>query len=397
MEFQTKLFSIVFVAWSLYWVGPNGSLNSAWASAVWVDDIESALEEKSLEEELNHLLNSSDASPCDQKLHPLKLEMVRALQQNQKPESSTSKQSDAPEIPFGNGVLVAKEVTAASSLDPTGHSFGWKDLYQNYKIRRRLGILKWNDLDREVRAMISDDRIRVRHKQNLYLTPTETQMFVSMIPKIEECLGRPECEFPKFDTQEKTIASKVPYIHQGITERSNGILDRMRTDLVYHTRKPYRQIRAEPLPDGKITLKVPLVNASALEFKDLALFETLIKKSWDQPHLEIDIEFLEPSKANPSLASLVFDSLKNERAYVVRKLGTDQNISLRLFSNTPFTALAHEFGHVLGFNDHYYRVWSDSTCTYTYTGFPGDIMSDHDTGKPTAEELEWLLKTYSPK
>jgi hypothetical protein len=66
-----------------------------------------------------------------------------------------------------------------------------------------------------------------------------------------------------------------------------------------------------------------------------------------------------------------------------------------VIANLAFTGtVAHEFGHVLGFADHYYSVWNDRNCYYSQSSGTGDIMSNSDRGLVTARHWEILEKAY---
>ncbi|HEY8278709.1 MAG TPA: hypothetical protein VIH99_03750 [Bdellovibrionota bacterium] len=56
--------------------------------------------------------------------------------------------------------------------------------------------------------------------------------------------------------------------------------------------------------------------------------------------------------------------------------------------------VAHELGHVLGFDDHYYNVWNARNCYYTQESRLGDIMSNSERGAITLRHWELLDKAY---
>lgn len=56
--------------------------------------------------------------------------------------------------------------------------------------------------------------------------------------------------------------------------------------------------------------------------------------------------------------------------------------------------VAHEFGHVLGFDDHYYSVWHKEHCYYTQLARNGDLMSNSQHGHITARHWELLDRAY---
>lgn len=56
--------------------------------------------------------------------------------------------------------------------------------------------------------------------------------------------------------------------------------------------------------------------------------------------------------------------------------------------------VAHELGHVLGFDDHYYNVWNGRNCYYSQESRLGDLMSNSEHGAVTPRHWEVLNKAY---
>lgn len=56
--------------------------------------------------------------------------------------------------------------------------------------------------------------------------------------------------------------------------------------------------------------------------------------------------------------------------------------------------VAHELGHVLGFDDHYYNVWNARNCYYSQESRLGDLMSNSEHGTVTARHWAILDRAY---
>jgi hypothetical protein len=56
--------------------------------------------------------------------------------------------------------------------------------------------------------------------------------------------------------------------------------------------------------------------------------------------------------------------------------------------------VAHELGHILGFDDHYYSVWNARNCYYTQESRLSDLMSNSEQGEVTARHWALLDKAY---
>lgn len=66
-----------------------------------------------------------------------------------------------------------------------------------------------------------------------------------------------------------------------------------------------------------------------------------------------------------------------------------------VLANYTFTrTAAHELGHILGFDDHYYSVWQGKNCYYTQESFLDDLMSNSERGRVTAAHWELLERAY---
>ena len=56
--------------------------------------------------------------------------------------------------------------------------------------------------------------------------------------------------------------------------------------------------------------------------------------------------------------------------------------------------VAHELGHVLGFDDHYYNVWNARNCYYSQMSRLGDLMSNSEHGAVTQRHWQILDEAY---
>lgn len=66
-----------------------------------------------------------------------------------------------------------------------------------------------------------------------------------------------------------------------------------------------------------------------------------------------------------------------------------------LLANFAWTrTLAHELGHILGFDDHYYSIWNSKNCYYTQMSRLSDIMSNSEFGRVDIQHWKILEKAY---
>jgi hypothetical protein len=71
-----------------------------------------------------------------------------------------------------------------------------------------------------------------------------------------------------------------------------------------------------------------------------------------------------------------------------------ENKTVTLFPNVKARSIAHEFGHVMGFNDRYYSVWNAAACEYKVQNSEEDIMSNSNYGVVLDEHWQDLARYY---
>jgi hypothetical protein len=64
-------------------------------------------------------------------------------------------------------------------------------------------------------------------------------------------------------------------------------------------------------------------------------------------------------------------------------------------ANLAWTKVAaHELGHVLGFDDHYYNSWNSRNCYYTQSARNADLMSNSENGSVQLRHWQLLDQAY---
>lgn len=77
-----------------------------------------------------------------------------------------------------------------------------------------------------------------------------------------------------------------------------------------------------------------------------------------------------------------------------RSITNHKEKTISIANYAPVRTLAHELGHVLGFDDHYYDVWHDKYCYYTQEYRRSDLMSDSSSGGVSKRHWELLDQAY---
>ena len=105
-----------------------------------------------------------------------------------------------------------------------------------------------------------------------------------------------------------------------------------------------------------------------------------IEQEWSSPHLSVRVRW-STIDAN---AYQFFPQERSARSFV----NHDQK-AIYIAPYSPIKTLAHEVGHVLGFDDHYYDVWHGENCYYTQDFRVADLMSDSENGR--VSDFHWNL------
>jgi hypothetical protein len=111
----------------------------------------------------------------------------------------------------------------------------------------------------------------------------------------------------------------------------------------------------------------------------------IFEREWSSPRHGVRVRWVKGDPAAYRLKAL----FQSGRSFV------DHRSKTMLVANFAWTrTIAHELGHVLGFDDHYYSVWNDRNCYYLQESRLSDLMSDSEKGRVTAGHWALLEKAY---
>jgi hypothetical protein len=111
----------------------------------------------------------------------------------------------------------------------------------------------------------------------------------------------------------------------------------------------------------------------------------LFEREWSSGGRKIRVKWA----ADDPAAYVLKAHFHSARSYVDHR---HRQLVIANFSWTK--TVAHELGHVLGFDDHYYSVWHGENCYYTQESRVSDLMSNSETGRVTHGHWELLEKAY---
>jgi len=113
-----------------------------------------------------------------------------------------------------------------------------------------------------------------------------------------------------------------------------------------------------------------------------------IESAWTSAGLRIQLSWI-AADAMPGTFTFKVGEGFGSRAYV------DFNeASVVLYPSVRSQTIAHEFGHVIGFRDHYHTIWNPGRCVYADQHNEEDLMSVSRTGSVTTEEWTELRDVY---
>jgi hypothetical protein len=129
------------------------------------------------------------------------------------------------------------------------------------------------------------------------------------------------------------------------------------------------------------------LKSEGIDAETQQLFSRLMTEGWSDETRRVELDW-EDSPAT-ELFKFILETIPGGRPYVLR---SDHTIHLYpLFTSDTFQ---HELGHVLGFQDNYFTVWSDASCSYREEYNSADIMSNSSTGRVLESHWQALDTAY---
>jgi hypothetical protein len=353
-------------------------------------------------QELADLEDSPYFEPCDRIHAKTKREILAAIQ---KPfPSRSSPQSEDPgghrhhRIPFQGSFLLDLPKKNPESKDWSTFIYGWGSLHEFYlKNKEPLELRTWAKLNSLARSLLLEDKRRILGRRNYGIHRNNLASVPKILSAVATCEKDASCSRPVFDADTELSLRSIPYykmfLDQLDAEASAGarrallpaILARVRTDLETFSFQANPAIRNSNV-DGIRKLEIEM-DAGTLTTEEQTLLSSIIEKTWSGTEAALKVIWKQASGAK-DLFRILFDANRpGERPYVIRAEKT-----VNLFPGTHTRSVAHEFGHVLGFPDHYFTTWDPIQCNYIEESDPTDLMSDSSSGDVTEEEWQVLLR-----
>ena len=338
---------------------------------------------------------------CDQKLSDIQSTLIAALDLKSAEileESIAKKDHPDSYIPFSKSYLINNpKKPARKGWQDEPYSWSLANDFYNKHVNDSTPQF-WSTLDAYVRSLITDDRKRVVYGYNLSLTHDQVEKLSAMKEIAESCKTDTRCIQPHWSDDQLKIISEVPAYayYQSALEKSHyfrdqrkyieKLFDRIESDYNFH-HDEYNGMVTQHKVDGKNTFSLPMDNSN-LSDNDRSILEGAITSVWNNSANAVNISW-KTAVPPMSLFHFLFELEPNNRSYVNFPLK-----EIHLFPYTAIRTIAHEFGHVLGFDDHYYTLWDSEKCEYRAQYNEEDIMSGSDTGDVTDEEWKMLFDQY---
>lgn len=338
--------------------------------------------------------------PCEVSYHKAQQEIAAALDAHAKeiaavsPDSYESKTWKV--VPMGKTFArERKTVPSPRAGWQTDESESWAVIYKEYlEIKDHSTPQDWAWLDMSVKSILSDDQDRVVYHSNYTLGKDEAPLLRQVALAVSKCLADLSCGTPmlsedegKFIRGNSFYADKMNAVDwaRSLNTKRSAIseLDRqLERDLASNNFRSNLSVRRESVN----RLVVPLDGSA---FGDaLDQIAGYIESMWKKSELALKVQWTQPTQY-PGEFRLFLNEGAGGRSFV----SFDER-TVHLYPYVRSRSIAHEIGHVLGFKDHYYTVWSPEKCGYVIQDTDEDIMSQPTTGSVTSEEWKELEDAY---
>ncbi len=338
------------------------------------------------------------AGPCEKKNLSTMLEIAQAIDANsdliaQYAASPLTKEEAARLREVQIGPIKAYEplVPAVPKTDWLVDVSSWDTIIEGYRAKGgKLNQGEWYTLSNKVRAILFDDKDRIVTGYVAYLGHADEVPVRKIAASIAACRKIPGCQVPAFTAEDRVWMNAQPRYASWLADLDSADPAKLANALYYlEMRSRYAVLRFDMHKNNSVRrsgneLVLPIY---AGPFADAQTqLAGYVESMWKSDLLHLRIEWMPQS---PSIYSLFFGEGLGARSWVN---WDDQKVVF--YSDIKTTSFAHEFGHVLGFDDHYYTIWDESKCTYRYEYREDDVMSNSSTGHVLESEWQTLLQTY---
>lgn len=338
---------------------------------------------------VERLQKSQDSTDCDRELAPLQSEVAAAL--DAKTEEIDAFAASLPSTEnYKREMLGPMRITVRVNAAPPkkgwqSWSYGWADIHENFVKIRELPVGKeWMELNSWARGRLVDDEKRIIYQQNMYIKREDVPKLQSATNAVERCNADPNCVDPQLTDAEIQVLSANPHYAANLGHNREAVTY-LNEWLEYDSVQMKKNTAITRDSDGSFV--VPLDPGPFIDVQ--AQLARIMEDVWQTTDSKVKINWVSATDV-PDAYKFIFETAAGGRAFV-----NHADKSINLYPDDESKAFAHEFGHVLGFPDHYYTSWDRSTCRYTDEQNEEDLMSSVSAdGGVTAEEWQELKDLY---
>jgi len=344
------------------------------------------------------------AEACDRSDLSRKQALLTALEnakdtlQGPPPSNDGTNQLPKDAIPFQGSYLI-KLPKGEPRPGWISLEYSWQDALNLYEAKKgALSRGEWLRVNSIVMSTLMEDESRVVNGQNLGFD----HLTIEHLPKIHEavkaCLKDEKCKMPDFHGEVALAVQAIPYYQVFFRnlEGANNLADareilkrfekRINLDQKDHA-LPMNPLLQKRTASGITEIRLPL-DPGPLTDEEKKIVQSIIEEVWTKKDAKIQLEWKSKNE-NKDLFQILFHA----DGIGKRQFVSFRDNTLNLFPQGRARSIAHEFGHVLGFDDNYYTLWNSQTCAYTQESNDFDIMSNSSTGEVTDAEWKKLIES----
>lgn len=339
--------------------------------------------------------------PCEEQFRDAQLEIAKVLDAKASEITAfTKKKSENTAASYRRvrlGSIQVRELVNPVSPKPGWQSYRttWKTILEEYHAIKGTPVNDyWVQLNADVRGILLDDVDRVVHSYNTYLDKDAGPKIERMAAAIQKCINLQGCVSIDWPIDVSDFLAQQPYYgsYQRGIERKETVAEKraMMQRFLSYALGDLKNYRFDPTPKmqrmsaGRYSLQVdpgPLEEVSDQ-------LRGYIESVWRSSQEQVSIKWKDARTAS-DIYRILIGATVGDRAFVTRG-----NKTITLFSDVRAKSIAHEFGHVMGFNDRYFTVWHPESCEYLIQYNAEDIMSDPSTGVVLKEHWDDLARYY---
>jgi hypothetical protein len=350
---------------------------------------------------LREILSHEDSlEDCDRTDLDSKLELAQAL--DERAEEIARFNSATPpvnlkfrRVEFGPTYLRERVVQDDAEGGPESWDNdpeSWRQALADYRALRSQPVnADWAQLNIDVRSLLVDDEDRIVYGVNVYLDHESENGVLLAAEQFAPCAAAAECVAPTFTSEAETALNGNPYFVRTRLALADADAPSLKREWIARLKKlldsAVRRYGFKANPDVRRVSEsefVLPVNSGVFAGVEGRMAE-YIEHFWRTSDLKLRIEWV----TRTDVYQVFLGQAAGERAFV--DFG---DRTIHFFPNNTNKTLAHEFGHVLGFRDHYFTRWRPETCAYDVQIDYRDLMSNSPTGVVTQAEWAKLRAAY---